>query len=148
MSVLSINCKKLDERAILPTKGSEWAAGNDLYALLPDGDAIILPGETVKISTGIAIELPAFTFGGIFARSGLATKRGLRPSNCVGVVDPDFRGEVIVALHNDSDAIQTVTNGERIAQLVIIPYVDYTTMQVAELSETKRGECGFGSTGD
>ena len=147
MSVLTINCKKLDERAILPTKGSEWAAGNDLYAFLPDGEVYINPGGTMKIGTGIAVELPAFTFGGVFARSGLATKRGLRPSNCVGVVDSDYRGEVIVALHNDSDEQQVVKNGERIAQLVIMPYVDYTTVQAEELTVTTRGIGGFGSTG-
>lgn len=144
----AIKIKKLDPRAILPTVGSAYAAGSDLYALLDgDGEVLIPAHHTVKIHTGLAIELPEGTFGAIFARSGLATRESLRPANCVGVVDSDYRGEVIVALHNDSAVPHTVRDGDRIAQFVVMPYVPVTFEEVSELSDTARGEGGFGSTG-
>ena len=141
-----IKIKKLRNDAVIPTKGSEYAAGYDLYACL-DSSIWIPAHETVKIPTGLAMELPLFTFGAIFARSGLATKQGLRPANCVGVCDSDYRGEYIVALHNDSDEPKLVIPGERIAQLVILPFVNINFLEVDELKETERGEGGFGSTG-
>lgn len=138
--------KKLKEGAILPTYGSACAAGADLYACL-DGVLTVLPGQTVKVPTGIAIELPEYTVGLIYARSGMATKRGLAPANKVGVIDSDYRGEILVALYNQSGSEQTVEPGERIAQLVVTPYVPAIFEEREELSETERGEGGFGSTG-
>lgn len=135
------------EDAIIPARTSEEAAGYDLYAY---GAAVIAPGETVLIDTGISIELPEMTFGAIFARSGLATKQGLRPANCVGVVDADYRGPVMVALHNDSTEERQVQHGDRIAQMVVINYIvpDFIiTEDINDMSETDRGEGGFGSTG-
>ena len=141
----TINIKKLNNLAIIPTRGSEYAAGYDLYAAI--ANSVIIPAhQTVKIGTGIAIELPDYTFGAIFARSGLATKQGLRPAHCVGVVDSDYRGEVIVAVHNDTDQDKVVTFGDRIAQLVVIDYNPIVFQEVDELTETKRGDDGFGST--
>lgn len=141
--------KKLTETAHLPTRGSEKSAGLDLYADLPIyGWAEIKPHCTVKIGTGLSIELPDGTFGAIFARSGLATKSGLRPANCVGVCDSDYRGEYIVALHNDTDEVQTIKHGDRIAQLVVMPYISTSYVVVDDLSETERGAGGFGSTGE
>ena len=139
-----MNIKLLSENAKIPTKGSEQAAGWDLYAA---EDALIEPGQTTMVSTEIAIEIPFGNFGGIFARSGLATKQGLRPANCVGVVDSDYRGPVKVALHNDSNETRVISQGERIAQLVIIPYLPVIINVVDELKDTDRGEGGFGSTG-
>lgn len=136
--------KKLAPNAITPTRGSEYAAGYDLYSTV---EAAISPGETVKIDTGIAIALPENTFGAIFARSGLATKNGLAPANKTGVVDADYRGPLIVALHNHSAEIQYVHEGMRVAQLVVIPYIPVTFDEVEELDDTERGEGGFGSTG-
>lgn len=144
--VNTIKVKKLNDKATLPTRGSEYAAGYDLYACLDDS-VVIAPHSTEKIGTGLSMELPEFTFGGIFARSGLATKEGLRPANCVGVCDSDYRGEYIVAIHNDSNFPRVIENGERIAQLIILPYVSFEFQEVEELSETNRGEGGFGSTG-
>lgn len=143
---MKINIKKLNENAIIPTRGSEYAAGYDLYACT-SSSIVIMPHNTVKIGTGLAIELPHGYFGAIFARSGLATKQGLRPSNCVGVCDEDYRGEYVVALHNDTDEPQTINPMERIAQLVVMPYLPVEFNEVNELSETKRGDGGFGSTG-
>ncbi len=142
----TIAVKKLHERAVLPTYGSAYAAGADLYAVL-DGDVTIAPNETKLIKTGLAMEIPEGYAGLIYARSGLASKRGLAPANKVGVVDADYRGEVMVALHNHSAAPQTVSHGERIAQLVVAPFLraDYTVAE--ELSDTVRGVGGFGSTG-
>lgn len=142
-----INIKKLDERAILPTYGSEYAAGADLYSCT-EGEVIIKPGETVLIHTGIAMELPLGTVGLIYARSGLASKSGLAPANKVGVVDCDYRGEIMVALHNHSNAARSIGHGERIAQMVIAPYYTAKFTEVDSLSETVRGEGGFGSTGN
>lgn len=147
MSTHWIKTKKLREDAQLPTVGSYGAAGADLYACLSNDMTIIYPGETLKIPTGIAVEIPNGYFGAVFARSGLATKFGLRPANCVGVIDSDYRGEVMVALHNDSNAAVNIINGERIAQLVIIQHEHIIYMEAEELSETERGEGGFGSTG-
>lgn len=139
---------KIYDDAILPTRGSAEAAGYDLYARLKEHEILqILPHETTKIGTGIAIECPKGYFAGIFARSGLATKQGLRPANCVGVVDSDYRGEIIVAIHNDSDEIRYIENGDRIAQMILIPYIPMTFIETDELSESGRGQDGFGSTG-
>ena len=144
MSELKV--KLLNDLAKIPTRGSDEAAGLDLYAAT-DSDIWIKPHETVKIDTGIAVALPAGTFGAIFARSGIATKQGLRPANCVGVVDSDYRGPVIVALHNDTSISQMIPAQSRIAQLVVLPYIAPDIIRVDELNETKRGEDGFGSTG-
>lgn len=139
---------KIYDDAILPTRGSAEAAGYDLYARLKEHETLqILPHETTKIGTGIAIECPKGYFAGIFARSGLATKQGLRPANCVGVIDSDYRGEIIVAIHNDSDEIRYIENGDRIAQMILIPYIPMTFIETDELSESGRGQDGFGSTG-
>ncbi len=139
---------KIYDDAILPTRGSAEAAGYDLYARLKEHETLqILPHQTTKIGTGIAIECPKGYFAGIFARSGLATKQGLRPANCVGVVDSDYRGEIIVAIHNDSDEIRYIENGDRIAQMILIPYIPMTFIETDELSESGRGQDGFGSTG-
>lgn len=136
----------LNNLAKVPTYGSSDAAGADLYAAT-SYDIEIQPHETVKIGTGIAIAVPRGYFGAIFARSGIATKQGLRPANCVGVVDSDYRGEVIVALHNDTDESQWVPAGSRIAQLAIMPVMRTDFNVVDKLDETTRGEGGFGSTG-
>ena len=146
MLLANVDIKLLTDSAKIPTRGSEDAAGYDLYA---DTDAAITihPHETIKIPTGIAMALPQGTFGAIFARSGLATKSGLRPANCVGVIDSDYRGEIIVALHNDSETPKMIEAKERIAQLVVLPYIAIKLNIVDSLGETKRGEGGFGSTG-
>ena len=136
--------KLLSDKAKLPTRGSEEAAGWDLYAAI---DATIPPHSTEKISTDIAIEIPAGYFGAVFARSGLATKQGLRPANCVGVIDSDYRGPIIVALHNDMDQTREILSGDRIAQLVFIPYSSWDWEVVDELSDTERGDGGFGHSG-
>jgi len=141
-----IQLKKLKENAMLPTRGSEYAAGYDLHACLEE-DVIILPGQTVKIGTGLAVAVPEGYFGAVFARSGLASKEGLRPANCVGVCDSDYRGEYIIAMHNDSETARTVRNGDRIAQLVILPFLPAEFEECDSLPETARGAGGFGSTG-
>ena len=143
---MEIKIKKLNDKAIIPSYGSEYAAGADLYACL-DGDIVIEPHTTAVIPTGIALELPVGYAGLIYARSGLATKKGLAPANKVGVVDCDYRGEVKVALHNHSAVPQSVSVGVRIAQLVITPYITARFVQSEELSDTVRGAGGFGSTG-
>lgn len=142
----TVRVKKTDERAILPTYGSEYAAGADLYALL-DSPVTIAPSETLLIHTGLSMEIPEGYAGLIYARSGLASKKGLAPANKVGVVDADYRGEVMVALHNHSDKPQTIEHGERIAQLVIAPFLAVNYELTDELSDTVRGAGGFGSTG-
>ena len=142
----NINVKKLDERAILPTYGSAHSAGADLYACL-DEAVTIPPGEAVLIHTGLAMEIPEGYAGLIYARSGLATKKGLAPTNKVGVVDPDYRGEIMVSLFNHSKEERIVEHGERIAQLVIAPFIQASWNVVDELEETVRGAGGFGSTG-
>ena len=141
-----IQLKKLKENALLPTRGSEHAAGYDLYACLEE-DVLIAPGQTVKIGTGLAVAVPEGFFGAVFARSGLASKEGLRPANCVGVCDSDYRGEYIIALHNDSGMERTVRHGDRIAQLVILPFLLAEFEECDSLPETARGAGGFGSTG-
>lgn len=143
---MKVNIKKLNNNAVIPSYGSPYAAGADLYACI-DSDIVVNPHQTVVIPTGIALELPEGMAGLIYARSGLATKKGLAPANKVGVVDCDYRGEVKVALHNHSEVAQTVAVGERVAQLVITPYVTAEFVAVDELSQTVRGAGGFGSTG-
>lgn len=143
---MKMNFVKTNDLAKTPTRGSEYAAGYDLYAAT-SYDAIIQPHTTVKFDTGLRIELPEGTFGAIYPRSGLATKQNLIIRNNVGIVDQDYRGNVIVALYNDSDIDQLVPAGSRIAQLVVTPYIAVEFNEVSELSETGRGEGGFGSTG-
>lgn len=143
---MKINVKKLNEKAIMPTYGSAYAAGADLYACI-DEEITIAPHATVMLPTGLALELPVGYAGFIYARSGLASKRNLAPANKVGVVDCDYRGEVKVALHNHGETAQTVAVGERIAQLVVAPYVTAEFAEAEELSDTARGAGGFGSTG-
>lgn len=143
---MRVNIKKLDEKAIIPSYGTDYSAGADLYALC-DGEVIIGVGETVLVHTGLSIEVPEGFGGFIYARSGLASKKGLAPANKVGVVDADYRGEVMVALHNHGTVPQTIECGERIAQLVIAPFLKAEFNLVDELSETVRGQGGFGSTG-
>ena len=146
--MVAVNYVKLSPTAHEPTHGSEYAAGYDLYADLEGKDLIALtPGEVKKISTGIAIALPNNSFGAIYARSGMATKRGLVPANAVGVVDLDYRGCVIVALKNTSNQIQYIEHGERIAQLVVQPFIPVEFHEVASIGTTARGNGGFGSTG-
>lgn len=145
-----IDILKLTNTATLPTRGSDEAAGWDLYADLADiglEQVNIAPGQVVKISTGVAIALPSGTFGGLYARSGLASKKGLRPANCTGVIDSDYRGCIMVAIRNDSNKMQVIQHGERIAQLIVQPYISITFNEVNELHSTNRGEGGFGSTG-
>lgn len=135
---------KLRENAQVPTHGSEKAAGFDLYAC--DG-TYIMPGQTKLIPTGLAIQPPEGYCAKIYARSGLAAKKGLRPANCVGICDEDYTGEYMVALHNDSNEMQTIEDGERIAQLTFEPYYSADFVEVKSLDETERGSGGFGSTG-
>lgn len=142
----TIKIKKLKDYAKMPTRGSEYSAGYDLCACV-EKQVKIKPGEVAKIGTGLAMELPEGYFGAIFARSGLATKQGLRPANCVGVCDEDYRNEYIVALYNDSNQVQVIHNGDRIAQLILLPYENLDFVECKELSDTERGLGGFGSTG-
>ena len=143
---MKVNIKLLNEYAKVPTRGSEDAAGYDLYAAIPE--IVAIPPRGIKrIGSGVSIELPKGTFGGIFARSGLAAKEGLRPANCVGVCDSDYRGEYITAVFNDSDETRYIHPGDRIAQLVILPFVSVEFNEVNELSDTERGDGGFGHTG-
>ena len=141
-----VKIKKLKENAILPTYGTPYSAGADLYACM-DEPVTIAPGETVLIKTGLAMAIPEEYAGLIYARSGLATKKGLAPANKVGVVDADYRGEVMVPLHNHSRVAVTVEHGERIAQMVITPFLTAEFIEAEELDDTLRGENGFGSTG-
>ena len=142
----TIRVKKLNERAILPTYGSALAAGADLYACL-EQEVVIQPGESAFIPTGLSMEIPEGYAGLIYARSGLACKRGLAPANKVGVIDSDYRGEFIVVLHNHGNQMQTVAHGERIAQLLITPVLTVNFVETDSLSETNRAGGGFGSTG-
>ena len=142
----NVPIKKLNDKAVIPTYGSEYAAGADLYACI-DAPVSIQPGETQLIKTGLAMEIPAGYAGLIYARSGLASKKGLAPANKVGVIDADYRGEVIVALHNHSNVVANIEPQERIAQLVITPYLTAHFEEMQELSDTVRGAGGFGSTG-
>lgn len=143
---MNVAVKKLKENSILPTYGSAQAAGADLYACL-DADLTIAPGETAFVPTGLAMELPLGYVGLIYARSGLACKRDLAPANKVGVIDSDYRGEFIVALHNHGKNPQTISHGERVAQLVITPVLNVSFLEADELSNTQRAAGGFGSTG-
>lgn len=143
---MKINFKKLNGRAVAPTYGSVGSAGGDLYSA-EENEVLIPAGETAFIGTGIAVEIPLGYVGLVYARSGLACKRGLAPANKVGVIDSDYRGEIKVALHNHGKTDQTVAIGERIAQLVIAPYLFAEYEEKDELSDTVRGEGGFGSTG-
>ena len=142
-----VRVKKLRENAILPTYGSAFAAGADLYAAI-DAPMEIAPDETRLIPTGLAFEIPEGFAGFVHARSGLATKRGLAPANKVGVVDCDYRGEIMVALHNHSTVAKTISKDERIAQMVITPYITADFEETDVLSDTVRGDGGFGSTGN
>lgn len=144
--VYPIKYTKLNDYAQIPTRGSMNAAGYDLYAAI-ESPITIQPHTTEKIGTGLSFQLPQGKFAGIFARSGLATKQNLRPANCVGVCDSDYRGEYIVAIHNDSNEPQTITAGDRIAQMILLPYLPMNLTEVDELTETDRGAGGFGSTG-
>lgn len=143
---MKINMKKLTETAIMPERGSAYAAGYDLFVDTSE-NIEILPHQTAMLPTGLAMEIPEGYFGGIFARSGLASKESLRPANCVGVVDADYRGEVRVALHNDSDMVRVIAPKQKIAQLVIVPFLSVEFEEVENLSDTVRGAGGFGSTG-
>ena len=143
---MKIKIKKLRPEAVLPTAGSERAAGYDLRACI-DAPVTVAAHGTEKIGTGLAVAVPDGYFGAIFARSGLASKQGLRPANCVGVCDSDYRGEYIVAMHNDTGETQTINPGDRIAQLVVMPYLSVEFAETDTLDETERGAGGFGSTG-
>ena len=147
MNYFSMRVKKLSEHAILPTYGSEFSAGADLDACT-DRDLVIESGQTLLIHTGLSMEIPEGLVGLIYARSGLASKRGLAPANKVGVVDSDYRGEIMVALHNHSAISQVVAHGERIAQMVFAPYYAADFVLSDELEDTVRGVGGFGSTGN
>ena len=144
--MINVDIKILNEFAKMPTRGSAYAAGFDLYAAT-NYDVSIMPHATEKIPIGIAVAIQDGYFGVIYARSGLATKQGLRPANCVGVIDSDYRGEVIVALHNDTNDIRNIKAGDRIAQLIIQPCPDVELNLVDDLNNTDRGNGGFGSTG-
>ena len=142
---MNIKIKKLKDNAVVPTRGSKCAAGADLYSA--ENDLYIEDRQTVMIGTGIAMEIPEGYVGLVYARSGLACKEGLAPANKVGVIDSDYRGEIKVALYNQSGQKKLVKNGERIAQIVIAPFLAPEFTEVSELDETDRGEGGFGSTG-
>lgn len=143
---MKVKVKKITPTAIIPERGSKYSAGYDLSADI-DKSILIRPQETVKIPTGLSFEVPEGYFGGLYARSGLATKQGLRPANAVGVCDSDYRGEYIVALHNDSDTTRVVEPGQRIAQIIFQPYLMCDLEDADELTQTQRGDDGFGSTG-
>jgi dUTP pyrophosphatase len=141
-----VQFKKLSPTAIVPTQGTIGSAGYDLYADIPD-EIMIADGCSKMIPTGIAVALPKGTFGGLYARSGLACKEGLRPANCTGVIDESYRGEIKVCLHNDSLTSKTILPKQRIAQLIVQPYYSISFVEVNELDDTERGTGGFGSTG-
>ncbi len=143
---MNINILRMTDSAKLPERGSVSAAGYDLFADVAE-DVTIAPHETKMIGTGLAMEIPEGYFRGIFVRSGLSAKEGLRPANCVGVVDSDYRGEIKVALHNDGEQARVITPAEKIAQLVVVPFLSVDFNEVSNLSDTARGEGGFGSTG-
>ena len=143
---MKIEIKRLTKTAVLPVRGSAAAAGYDLCADIAEPISL-LPGEAVKVDIGIAVAIPEGYFGGVFARSGISTKKGLRPANCTGVIDADYRGPLMVPLYNDSEKIRTIEPGERIAQLIILPCLTADFIEVETLGETERGGNGFGSTG-
>ncbi len=144
---MQVRFKKLDPAAVAPSYGSACAAGADLYALTDGTELSIAPHETVFVHTGLSMEIPDGYVGLVYARSGIACKRGLAPANKVGVIDSDYRGEIMVALHNHSEQTQTIAHHERVAQLVIAPYLTADFEEVSELADTERGAGGFGSTG-
>ena len=145
---MHIQIRKLRESARIPHRGSAFAAGYDLYAAPADGAPVeIRPHTTAMVGTGLAVAIPEGYFGGVFARSGLASRQGLRPANCVGVIDADYRGECTVAVHNDTDETRTIQPGDRIAQRVILPFLAAEFDETDTLPETERGTGGFGSTG-
>ena len=143
---MELRIKKLNSSAVIPSYGSASAAGADLYAC-EGAEVTIKPGETKLIHTGVAMEIPEGYVGLVYARSGIAVKRGLAPANKVGVIDSDYRGEIMVAIHNHSEIEQTIADAERIAQIVIAPYLTVDFVEAQELDETDRGAGGFGSTG-
>lgn len=145
---IKVKFVKVREGAKVPERGSKFAAGYDLSACIPDMERVIIhPGETVKIPTGLAFAYPEGYFGAVCARSGLATKCGLAPANKIGILDEDYRGEVFIALHNHSSERQAVNHGDRIAQLILLPYLNVDFVESDKLDETERGEGGFGSSG-
>lgn len=143
---MDIKIKRLTDTAKLPERGSSDAAGYDLFADI-SSPLTISPHTTEMIGTGVAVAIPCGYFGGVYARSGLSAKEGLRPANCTGVIDADYRGEIKVALHNDTDGARTISPMQKIAQLVIQPFLAVTFDEVSELDDTERGAGGFGSTG-
>lgn len=149
--MLELKFKRLTDTMTIPTKAHGTDACFDLYAdtlsFRSDGEIRIAPHETVKVPTGFATNIPHGYWGAVFARSGLATKQGLRPANCVGVIDEPYTGEWIVALHNDTDGLQIVRHGDRIAQFTLLPYFNTNLVEVDELDSTDRGKNGFGSSG-
>ena len=146
---MNIKVKRMSEEAKLPTRGSEKAAAYDVYACLPDKNALvtIMPHQTMLIGTGLRMAPPEGFYVGVYARSGLSSKEGLRPANCVGVIDEDYRGEYLVAVHNDSEVTRSVRHGDRIAQILLQKRYDMDFEEVDELDATGRGDGGFGSTG-
>lgn len=146
---MNIKVKRMSEEAKLPTRGSEKAAAYDIYACLPDKNALvtIMPHQTMLIGTGLRMAPPEGFYVGVYARSGLSSKEGLRPANCVGVIDEDYRGEYLVAVHNDSEVTRSVRHGDRIAQILLQKRYDMDFEEVDELDTTGRGVGGFGSTG-
>lgn len=146
---MNIKVKRMSEEAKLPTRGSEKAAAYDVYACLPDKNALvtIMPHQTMLIGTGLRMAPPEGFYVGVYARSGLSSKEGLRPANCVGVIDEDYRGEYLVAVHNDSEVTRSVRHGDRIAQILLQKRYDMDFEEVDELDTTGRGDGGFGSTG-
>ena len=145
---IKVKFVKVREGAKVPERGSKFAAGYDLSACIPDMERVIIrPGETVKIPTGLAVKIPDGYFGGVFARSGLSTKQGLRPATAVSVIDSDYVGEIFIPIHNDSNEIRVIEHGQRICQLVILPYLNADFEEVDKLEDTERGDNGFGSSG-
>ena len=146
---MNIKVKRMNKEAKLPTRGSEKAAAYDVYACLPDKNALvtIMPHQTMLIGTGLRMAPPEGFYVGVYARSGLSSKEGLRPANCVGVIDEDYRGEYLVAVHNDSEVTRSVKHGDRIAQILLQKRYDMDFEEVDELDKTERGDGGFGSTG-
>ena len=146
INTVRVRFRRVSPFACIPTRGSTKAAGYDLYAAI-EAPVDIRPHETVRIDTGLQFEIPDGYFAAIFARSGIAASEGLRPANCTGVCDSDYRGNYIIALHNDSEEVRTVTPGERIAQMVVLPFLSVSFEETENLSDTARGAGGFGSTG-
>ncbi len=142
-----VKLKKLNDKAVIPAYGTPFSAGADLYAVT-DETVTVAPGQTYLVHTGIAVEIPEGYAGLIYARSGLATKKGLAPANKVGVIDSDYRGEIMIPMYNHSDVPAVINNGERVAQMIIMPYLSAEFTETDELDDTARGDRGFGSTGD